>query len=60
MANVFLKDVVVTWEEIKGLMAGLLVSKAEPKGRMRFSQWLEEHKQEIGTRYASELTRHYR
>jgi NADH dehydrogenase len=58
--NPFVRDVIVTGEEIYGLMAELLVSYSPAKCPTRFSGWLEEHADEMGTRYASELERHYR
>jgi NADH dehydrogenase len=53
-------DVVLTREEVKGLMAGLLVSNGEPTGRTRFSEWLNRHAHLLGIHYASELSRHFR
>jgi uncharacterized protein YbjT (DUF2867 family) len=53
-------DVVLTHEEIEGLMADLLVSKQPPTGQTRFTTWLAQHAGVIGRRYASELQRHYR
>lgn len=53
-------DVVLTREEIEGLMADLLVSKQPATGRTRFSAWLAENATVLGSRYASELRRHYR
>ena len=52
-------DVVLTREEIEGLMANLLVSKQSPTGQTRFTSWLAENTSVLGTRYASELQRHY-
>ncbi|MCL4370560.1 MAG: NAD(P)H-binding protein [Chloroflexi bacterium] len=54
------KDVVLTRDEIDGLMAGLLVSSGPPTGRTRLSEWLAQNADRLGTRYASELARHYR
>jgi NADH dehydrogenase len=54
------EDVVLTWEEVQGLMAGLVVSEAVPAGQTRLSEWLEQHADTIGVAYASELRRHYR
>ena len=54
------KDVVLTTDEIKGLMSGLLVSGGRPMGKMRFSEWLEHNANTVGIRYASELNQHYR
>ena len=57
--SLFVRDVVLTPEEVDGLMANLLVSKEPPRGRTRFMDWLEANKHEIGTKYASELRKHY-
>lgn len=53
-------DVVITRDEIAGLMANLLVSEHPPTAATSFRRWLEEHRAHIGVRYASELARHYR
>jgi len=52
-------DVILTREEIEGLMADLLVSKQPATGQTRFSSWLTKNANALGTRYASELQRHY-
>ena len=54
------RDVVLTRNEIEGLMAGLLVSEGRPTGQTRLSHWLEHNRERVGTRYTSELQRHYR
>ena len=56
----FIGDVVLTREEIEGLMANLLVSKHSATGQTRFSTWLDQNATVLGKRYASELRRHYR
>lgn len=53
-------DVVLTREEVYGLMSNLLISEKTPTGRMRLSDWLTCNAENIGTTYASELGRHYR
>ncbi len=53
-------DVLLTRDELDGLMSGLLVSSETPRGKTRLSRWLEAHREHIGQRYASELARHYR
>ncbi len=55
----WMRDVVITREEIAGLMAGLLVSHEKPTCPTRLTDWLDEHAHELGRRYASELKRHY-
>jgi len=57
--GLFVRDVVLTPDEIKGLTAGLLVSHEHPRGQIAFSQWLEEHKASVGRTYANELDRHF-
>jgi NADH dehydrogenase len=55
----FVRDVVLTRDELDGLMAELLVSDEVRRGSERFSDWLAEHADAIGTEYASELERHF-
>ena len=57
--GVVLGDVVLTQDELRGLMASLLVSAAAPTGSTALSRWLAENAATLGTRYASELHRHY-
>ena len=53
-------DVLITQDEVAGLMADLLISQHPPTGHTRLSNWLDEHVNTVGKRYASELNRHYR
>lgn len=53
-------DVVLTRDEIGGLMADLLISSRAPTGKTRFSRWLADNHAALGVYYASELARHYR
>lgn len=55
-----INDVVLTRDEVEGLIENLLVSKNPPTGKTRLSDWLNQHADTIGTKYASELNRHYR
>lgn len=57
--SLFLKDVLLTPEEVDGLMANLLVSKEPARGRTAFKDWLEKNRDIVGVKYASELERHY-
>ena len=57
--SLFASDVILTPEEVEGLMAGLLVSKEPPRGKTHLAVWLEKNKDKIGTKYASELKKHY-
>jgi NADH dehydrogenase len=56
----FLGDVLLTREEVDGLMAGLLVSKETPRGKTHLADWLEMHKDRVGIKYASEIKRHFK
>jgi NADH dehydrogenase len=58
--SLWVKDVVLTRDEVRGLMAGLLVTDGLPTGGTRLSDWLEQNKNTVGKHYASELRRHYR
>ena len=60
MAGWLVRDVVLTRDEIDGLMAGHLVSADPPTASTRFTEWLEAEGATLGRRYASELGRHYR
>ena len=53
------KDIVLTRDEVEGLMAGLLVSGDTPTGKTRLSDWLEQNAGIVGSHYLSELKRHY-
>ena len=52
-------DVVLTWEEYKGLMANLLAPEGPATGETRFSEWIKLHRESVGKNYASEVARHY-
>ncbi len=54
------RDVLLTEDELKGLMAGLLVSASAPTCPTRFSEWSERHAHLLGRHYASEIDRHFR
>ena len=50
-------DVVVTAEEVAGLMRNLLVTSSPPAGATALSQWIVENHEGLGRRYSSELAR---
>jgi len=50
-------DVVVTRDEIAGLMQGLLCVDSPPAGRTRLTDWARQNAATLGARYASELAR---
>jgi len=53
-------DVLITRQEVEGLMANLLISQQPPTGHTHLATWLEQHADQVGKHYASELHRHYR
>jgi len=59
LMSLFLKDVMLTPEEVKGLMANLLISKQTPRCSTSLGTWLEDNKVSAGRAYASELARHF-
>jgi len=54
------RDVVITRDEIEGLMAGLLVSDKALECATSLRVWLRENGDTLGKSYASELRRHYK
>lgn len=55
----FVRDVVLTWQEYKGLMANLLAPDGPSSGETRLSQWLASNREHVGGQYASEVARHF-
>jgi uncharacterized protein YbjT (DUF2867 family) len=53
-------DMTLTRDEIRGLMADLLISDSQPTAPTRFSEWLQANRASVGTSYASELARRSR
>lgn len=57
--SLFVKDVMLTPEEVDGLMANLLISKESPRCKTSLRTWLEQNKSTVGRQYANELARHF-
>jgi NADH dehydrogenase len=57
LVNPFVNDVIITREEISGLMRGLLDSDQPATGPTKLTEWAESHKAELGVRYANEIGR---
>ena len=53
-------DVALTRDEVVGLVAGLLTSRAAPTGTTKLSEWLAVNADGLGRRYVSELRRNFR
>ena len=50
-------DVMITRDEITGLMNGLLYVDSPPVGKTKLTEWIKEHRDSLGRRYTSELAR---
>jgi NADH dehydrogenase len=59
MTGWFVGDVVLTWDEYRGLTENLLAVEGPAAGDTRLSDWLTDYRDRVGMRYASELARHY-
>jgi NADH dehydrogenase len=57
--GVILRDVLLTQDELKGLMSELLISRQAPTGQTSIRDWLAANAETCGATYASELQRHY-
>jgi NADH dehydrogenase len=53
-------DVVVTRDELEGLMAELVTTEGPATGTKPLTEWLAQNAALVGRRYASEVSRHYR
>jgi len=53
-------DVIVTRDELEGLMAELVTTDGPATGTRRLTEWLAQTADVVGRRYASEVSRHYR
>ena len=57
LLNPFVGDVIITREEIAGLMRGLLFSTKPSLGPTRLTDWAAANRDTLGRRYASEVAR---
>lgn len=58
--SLFVGDVMLTQDEVAGLMGNLLFVDSPPPGKIKLSEWLTTNAALVGTRYASELGRHFK
>jgi uncharacterized protein YbjT (DUF2867 family) len=58
--GVVLRDTLLTADEYRSMAAGLADSAAPATGTTSLLGWIREHGDELGRRYASELTLHFR
>jgi NADH dehydrogenase len=55
-----MRDVLLTADEYRSMAEGLADSDAPTTGAVRVSDWLANHGNTLGTRYANELELHFR
>ncbi|MEO8744726.1 MAG: NAD(P)H-binding protein [Candidatus Dormiibacterota bacterium] len=60
LVGLYLHDVMLTRQELEGLMEELLVSHEKPRGNRRIDNWMLTGAESLGRTYASELDRHWR
>jgi nucleoside-diphosphate-sugar epimerase len=60
LVGAFVRDIILTRQELQGLMEELLVSHEKPRGTRRIDNWLLTAADTLGRSYASELDRHWR
>ena len=62
LLGLLVRDVVLSRDELKCLMDGLLVSRSDapPPGKTKLSEWVAANASGLGMGYTSELRRHYR
>ncbi len=57
LIGTFTGDVMLTREELRGLMADLLYTDSPPAASTKLTTWATDHADQLGCRYASELAR---
>jgi NADH dehydrogenase len=60
VVGLLVRDVMLTRQELEGLMEERLVSHEAPRGTQRVDDWLLKSSVSLGRKYASELDRHFR
>ena len=50
-------DIMITRDEITGLMNSLLFVDSPPVGKTKLTEWVKEHRDSLGRKYTSELAR---
>lgn len=59
LIGIAMRDVILTRDELQGLSDNLLTSTQSPNGPARFSEWFAANQDQVGTKYHSELARHF-
>jgi NADH dehydrogenase len=55
--GLLVRDVIITRQEIRGLMEGRLCVDAPPLGITKLTEWIARHKDTLGRHYTSEMAR---
>jgi NADH dehydrogenase len=55
--GLLVRDIVITREEIRGLMENRLCVNAPPAGKIRLSDWVNANRETVGRHYTSEMAR---
>jgi NADH dehydrogenase len=59
LVGMLIGDVILTKEEVYGLMENLLVTDSPSAGKTSLNHWVHQHKETLGKYYAHEIKRHY-
>ncbi len=57
LCGLFTRDVLITREEIRGLMENRLCVDAPPLGKTQLTDWIRDHRATLGRKYTSEMAR---
>lgn len=57
LVGLLVRDVVITREEVRGLMEGRLYVDAPPLGTTKLTEWIRRHRDTLGRHYTSEMAR---
>ena len=57
--GLWVRDVVITREEIQGLMEGRLYVDAPALGTSKLTDWIRQHADTLGLHYTSEMARRF-
>lgn len=57
LVGYLVNDTFLTWEEVKGLMAGTLAVDTPPTGKTKLTEWIKANATTLGKNYTSELAR---
>ena len=58
--SLLMRDVLLTSDELAGLMEENLTSRQAPNCPTRFADWLRDNSRTVGRHYSSEIARHFR